>query len=151
MLVIGTDSFVSLLEAESIMIDNFLDTENELVVWNKLQDKNKEILLKRATVVLNKLNYIGQRDTTANKLKFPRFIKGVKCIPDEIKTGTVIQAIKGYCLTQDDNYKNIKSGIDTLKVAENSISYKNVNVDSSNVFNEVYDIISKYIISSINT
>ena len=47
MLTIGKDSYVTLEEAEKLISENFISTDDVYVFWRELSDQDKEALLRQ--------------------------------------------------------------------------------------------------------
>lgn len=151
MLSIGRDSFVTLEEANSIINELYLDDEEEKVIWSKLSDSNKEVLLRRGTIALNKFNYIGHRDVNSNPLKFPRYINGVNVIPYDIKKATVIQSLYSQVVKGSEYHRLRKNGVSSMTVGPSSISFSNDSSSNDNcVCDEAYSLIYRYVVNSID-
>lgn len=149
MLEIGVNSFLSLEEANEIVENEFISQSKEKEIWSSLIELDKEKILKKGTMVLNTLNFIGVREViSSNTLKFPRYINGVSCIPYEIKLATVIQGIYSYSNSIDEYTKMSERGISSIAVGPNRINFK----DSSKVnpiSNDVVMLIKRYILTSV--
>lgn len=66
------DSYVTLEEANDIIESSFISSDPALVEWNKLNDKDKEVLLRASCRDINNLKFNGRRATVGQKLEFPR-------------------------------------------------------------------------------
>ena len=123
---IGKNSFVTLLEAQSIVENELYSGSEEYILWGKLTDKDKEIVCKRGTLSVNKLTFIGQRVNNRG-LKFPRYIHGSDEIPYGIKVATVIQGLKIMTMNNNESHNLIMAGVKSMTVGPNSISLDNNN------------------------
>lgn len=79
-----SNSFVTLAEANAIM--EVIFSEAEFVVWDDLEDSQKEYRLKLAARMIETLPYRGWRAYCGQSLCFPRTTQhNVKVIPEEVK------------------------------------------------------------------
>lgn len=147
---IGTNSYIDIVYADDYMINNYMSIDMELKKWDSLIDSDKEILLKRATVALDKIRWSGIKSNFENKLQFPRVV-GIEngCywdvgIPKEIKDACVEYAVSflGCDMRRDLQSK----GVSSVKIGSTNESY---DLDK---FNEIPDkvrsLIGKYIVNS---
>ena len=74
-LVIGTDSYISVADADTYMAENYVSTSTELVTWNALIDGDKEIHLKNATKRIDRQIIRGVKAVDSQTLEFPRAIE----------------------------------------------------------------------------
>jgi len=73
-LVVGTDTYISIADASTYLTANYLSTDSKLIAWNALSDANKEVLLRKATRLLDQQPIVGYKVSTAQALAFPRMI-----------------------------------------------------------------------------
>lgn len=87
----GYDTFCSLADAESLITNNIPSIQH--TAWDALQDPEKEILLRQATLIIK------------NKIDLPEELE------NELKLATVYLANSsvGLDMTNDDGKSNIKS------------------------------------------
>lgn len=71
MLEVGVDSFVSLEDANDYVRKHFTTNDEYRVRWESLTDEDKEAWLRRSTIALNSLKYVG-RKKGPQLLEFPR-------------------------------------------------------------------------------
>lgn len=72
MLTVGKDSYVTLEEAEKLISENFISTDDVYVFWRELSDQDKEALLRQSTRNIDRLKFTGRRRTPGQILEFPR-------------------------------------------------------------------------------
>lgn len=117
-LKVGVNSYITLEEAESIVANNFLDTDSERVYWNNLNNENKSILIARTTQRVDKdtMLYIGRKSDSFQKMQFPRDIPtsqgliSTEC-PDSIKIGIVVLALKDASYNASEEGQMVNKGI----------------------------------------
>jgi hypothetical protein len=74
-LTVGTDSYISLADAETYISENYISTEAKAVAWAALSDGNKEILLRKACKKIDRQLYTGIKAEDSQSLEFPRAIR----------------------------------------------------------------------------
>jgi hypothetical protein len=73
-ITVGTDTYISLADAETYVTGQYIPTDAKHVAWAALTDANKEILLKRATKVIDRQPLTGIKAVDSQTLEFPRAI-----------------------------------------------------------------------------
>lgn len=114
-LVVGVNSYMTLEEANEIVADNFMSTDNKRVYWNNLEDDNdKNILIYKATELIDKdsMLYIGRKAEASQAMQFPRVIGSniIEC-PKDIKEGIVMLALNNAVQSTNSHLQLIESGI----------------------------------------
>jgi len=72
-ITVGTDTYISLADAETYLAAHYLSTDAKLVAWNALSsDGNKEILLRRAAKLIDSQPINGIRASDTQTMEFPR-------------------------------------------------------------------------------
>lgn len=74
MLTVGTDTFVSVADANVYISEYYLTTDDKYTAWNTLSESGKEIYLRQACRELCLLKYIGVTYEAFQPLPFPRFV-----------------------------------------------------------------------------
>lgn len=143
-LTVGVDSYISLEEAEEIVLNELFPTSKEYTTWVDLREMDKEVILRKGTRALEQFNYLGTRKPLAT-LKFPRAFdyKNDYIIPYEIKVGVVLQGIKLLLENSDKRATLIKAGVTSYKIGDISETYKNTR--TGDISDEVLVYINKYI------
>lgn len=72
MLTVGKDSYVTLEEANDIISENFISTDEVYVFWQGLSDSDKEALLRSSRRSIDSLKFTGRRKVPGQILEFPR-------------------------------------------------------------------------------
>lgn len=72
MLTVGTDTYVTLDEANTYVDDNYVNSDEEKVAWTALCTTDKEIYLKRATKKIDIQRLAGIKAVDTQTLEFPR-------------------------------------------------------------------------------
>lgn len=149
MLEIGINSFVTLEEAEDIVENEVFSASSEYKLWEGLSDKDKEIICKRGTLIINRLEFIGNSIKYRYKLKFPRVINGVVEVPHDIKVATVLSGLMERLDMDSEEYKLINAGIERMTVGPNSVTFKADKSGKNKIHNEIMVYVDKYLIGSV--
>lgn len=73
-LVVGTDTYISLADAETYIASVYIPADAEKVAWMALLEANKDILLRRAAKLIDRQPLLGVRVTATQVMEFPRYI-----------------------------------------------------------------------------
>ena len=112
-LIVGTNSYMTLEEADTLVKNNFIKSDAERSYWESLDNEDKTVLILRVTKeVNNTCLFKGHFVTREQTLAFPRCIerKVVKC-PEDIKTAIILQILKDGVLKQSDEIKLQELGV----------------------------------------
>lgn len=138
-LIVGENSYITIEEANEIVLNNYTYISEEKQVWDSLSEEDKKVVILKATKTINKEIFRGCKYTTG-KLAWPRIIDGVyvEC-PDDVKDGIIAQAIKSIEVEHSDEYKLKEKGVKSYSVKNASITFSD-NTDrlKSGVFESVY-------------
>jgi len=74
-ITVGTDTYISLADADTYMSNNYVSTSTEFTTWNALTDGDKEIHLKNATKRIDRQILRGIKAVDSQTLEFPRALK----------------------------------------------------------------------------
>ncbi len=142
---VGKNTYFTVEEADEIMNEEFMSTDEEAIYWNSLtNDKDKEVLIKKATALMEKLMYVGIKYSTSNKMKWPRKIdcKLVE-FPYELKIAVLAQGISMYKDLGSEANKLQTQGVKKYTTAEASIEFigsnENKTIMKNNIYKDVYD------------
>ena len=91
MLEIGVDSYVTVAEADEYVAKLFLVTEPVRENWAQRSTEDKEVLLRKATEIIERLPFQGKRSTLNQILSFPRYPSSA--VPDLIKQAQIEEAL----------------------------------------------------------
>ena len=76
-ITVATDTYITILEADAYIESTRLSTDAQLIVWDGLDDADKEILLRNATYAIDRIRFTGKKNDPDQTLMFPRDIAGV--------------------------------------------------------------------------
>ncbi len=145
-ITVGTDTYVTIAEADALIASMFLSADAQLLAWNNLSDADKEIALRRATVSLERLVWVGQKYDSDQVLFFPRvtaspipnrrggsyrqdqeyqtFSPASPTVPDAIKNAEVYEALEiASPSTDTDNFDDKNATVKSEKVGDWSANY----------------------------
>lgn len=71
-LEVGVNSYVTLQEANAIVADKFMSTNEMAINWGKLSDSDKSAVLSKSRSSIDNLKLDGRRASTSQRLEFPR-------------------------------------------------------------------------------
>ena len=71
-ITVGTDTYISIADADTFVAANYLTTEAKYIAWDALADAAQEIYLKRATKAIEAIPVPGLKYDTDQALNFPR-------------------------------------------------------------------------------
>jgi len=95
-LIVGTDSYITLVEAEAYLADYILPTDKQYVVWDDLADSVKEIHLRYACQSIEAVKFTGKRYEEDQALSFPRtYSWGTpEEVPEAVKIAQAFEALE---------------------------------------------------------
>ncbi len=76
-ITVGTDTYITILEADAYVESVRLAADVQRVAWLALEDEPKEILLRNATYAIERIKFPGKKNDSDQTLMFPRDIRGV--------------------------------------------------------------------------
>ncbi len=74
-ITVGTDTYVTVAEADTYISNNFVSTDTNRITWEALATSDKEIYLKNSTKRLDRQILRGVKAVDSQALEFPRAIK----------------------------------------------------------------------------
>ena len=157
-LIVGTNSYVLLEEAESIIENNLTSTDDRLIYWKTLEDNNKKILIASITKKLDidGMCYVGRKADITQKMQFPRIIYNNGCqlleCPEDIKIGIILQMLNTVTRDnselsklQDNGIKSFSDGGGlSVSFGELPVTKKKINNIDSDLY---YEYFNKYTIT----
>ena len=73
MLEVGTNTYVTVQEANSYIIQHYMSHEEEYTLWFEQSTLNRSTILRRAANNLERLPYVGKKSKKVQQLAFPRW------------------------------------------------------------------------------
>lgn len=71
-LTVGTDTYISLVDANTYVTNNYVSTDTERTIWEALTDANKEIYLRKAASKIDRQPIRGIKSVQTQTMQFPR-------------------------------------------------------------------------------
>ena len=157
-LVVGQNCYFDVIEANQMISDNFMNSEEEYILWNNLSDNDKSIIIYRNTQLFENiyLFYCGCKVYNSQPMEWPRNInqETVNC-PDIVKLGILLNGIKTLIRDNSDGEseynKLINMGVEEFRDGSGAlIKFRSDAKEISNFetikgYDDVYkDIIDKY-------
>ena len=145
MLAVGVNSYMSLEEADAIIENELLDSDEEYTLWNSLSDKNKEKLIVRGTRTVDVIPFRGVKYniSSVKDLQWPRLIDNelIEC-PDDIKLGLLVQVLRDYKNKSKQETNLLELGVTNYKIKDASISLdpSKVNKLCNGIYNDIFDL-----------
>ena len=149
-LVIGENSYLTLVEAQSIVEDELYSDSPEYELWSGLDEKEKEIICRKGTMAINSLEFKGTRQVWQYKLKFPRIINGIEVLPQEVKIAAVMNGLIDKLVSSSEQYKLARNGVKSIAVGPDSVSLDTERLKGIKVYDEAKIYINSYIRTSVS-
>ena len=145
MLTVGVNSYMSLEEANTIIENELLDSDEEYTLWNSLSDENKEKLIVRGTRTVDVIPFRGVKYniSSVKDLQWPRLIDNelIEC-PDDIKLSLLVQVLRDYKNKSKQETNLLELGVTNYKIKDASISLdpSKVNKLCNGIYNDIFDL-----------
>lgn len=145
MLTVGVNSYMNLEEADIIIEDELLDSDEEYTTWNSLSNDSKAKLILRGTRLVDTLPWRGIKYnlSVVGSLQWPRIINNqlIDC-PYDIKVGLLLQVIIDYINKGKKETQLMELGVTNYKIKDASITFDSSKVNKLNNINT--DIFNTY-------
>ena len=76
-ITVGTDTYITVLEANAYLESTRVSTDPALIEWLAVEGADKEIILRAATYAIDRIKFTGKKNDPDQALMFPRDIAGV--------------------------------------------------------------------------
>lgn len=73
--VVGTDTYISVADANTYVHEHFTSADATAVAWGKLLVADREVLLRRAAAVIDRQPLVGVKADSSQAMEFPRAIQ----------------------------------------------------------------------------
>lgn len=126
---VGVDTYLDIIEADTLVESNFLSDEATRVIWEALSNADKEVLLVRGTRDVDSALYRGTQQLykSLQPLNFPRIIDCIVVpVNDNIKLATIEQAVsyKGNSNNSSDLRKKLQAqGVKKVSIGKITEEY----------------------------
>ena len=152
MLTVGTNSYMSLEEANTIVENELLDTSNEYTVWNSLSENNKTKLIIKGTRIIDSIPFRGVKYNISKvgELQWPRLINNelIEC-PPEVKIAIIRQVLRDYTNSSKQETQLQEMGVKSYSINKASISFgdKNSTKLDNGIYNDIYfELLRKWVL-----
>lgn len=162
-LVVGTNSYITVQEADQLIADNFMSTDPIRVFWNNIgNDADKESIILNSTKKFDRdsMCYKWFKQDVNQPLQFPRvdIYKNVIDCPEDIKLGLLLQGIKTNMMNKYAEYQQLKAqGVKTFADGSGARieffdTFQTKDIDTSMLSNGMYKLVyDQYFIDYIDT
>lgn len=151
-LTVGTNSYMSLEEANTIVENELLDTSNEYKNWNSLNENNKTKLIIKGTRIIDSIPFRGVKYNLSKvgELQWPRLINNelVEC-PPEVKVALIRQILRDYTNSSRQEMQLQEMGVKSYSINKASISFgdKNSTKLDNGIYNDIYfELLKKWVL-----
>lgn len=151
-LTVGTNSYMSLEEANTIVENELLDTSNEYKNWNSLNENNKTKLIIKGTRIIDSIPFRGVKYNLSKvgELQWPRLINNelVEC-PPEVKVALIKQVLRDYTNSSRQETQLQEMGVKSYSINKASISFgdKNSTKLDNGIYNDIYfELLRKWVL-----
>lgn len=117
MLVIGTNSYITVAEA-----DELIKGEAFAKQWESLTEDAKEGSLKSAARRINSLRFVGKKHTIFQEMEFPR--DAMRDVPAAVKLAQILEAAGALDSQTATRRKLQEEGVSSITLGNASESYK---------------------------
>lgn len=151
-LTVGTNSYMSLEEANTIVENELLDTSNEYKNWNSLNENNKTKLIIKGTRIIDSIPFRGVKYNLSKvgELQWPRLINNelIEC-PPEVKVALIRQVLREYTNSSRQEMQLQEMGVKSYSINKASISFgdKNSTKLDNGIYNDIYfELLKKWVL-----
>lgn len=92
MLTVGTDTYITIAEADIIINGRLLSTDAQSVAWAALSDGDKEVYLWHAITWIETLPFSGGKYDYEQPLQFPRDYNSSGAVPEAVRQAQALEA-----------------------------------------------------------
>lgn len=113
-LIVGTNSYITIQEADQLIADNFMSTDPIRIFWGNISNESdKESIILSSTKKFDRdsMCYKWFKQDIDQPLQFPRVdVKNnvIEC-PEDIKLGLLLQGVKTNMMNKYAEYQELKA------------------------------------------
>lgn len=144
MLTIGTDSYITVAEA-----DKYLKFVDDSDAWFNLDDDKKELNLRRAAWNIDALPLNSYKSSIYQNMQFPRGFE--KEVPEQVKLAQALEALMLSDIQSAQRRQLRVDGITSVTLGSASESYSNNSgrADISLISGEAYKLLRRWLRGSV--
>lgn len=137
MLTVGTDSYVTVAEADEYISKRYTSNSKDRKRWEELSKEDKEIIIRNACDEIELMPFQGRKITREQKLEFPRlpYQYGNPVVPDIVKYAQIELALwlsdDKTQLEQSQRRDLQAQGVESFSIGDLSESYASGNAEQS--------------------
>lgn len=136
---------ITVSELDQIMKECFLSSQLKKVGWGELSEQDKDVLISKATLEIDRLMFIGDKLDESQPHAFPRLVNN-KIIEVYSIRSAIAQFVYDYLyLETDESIQKAKSGITSIKIADASESYSTSVIDIEGIKNSYKRYLADFI------
>lgn len=142
MLVIGTNSYITIAEA-----DELIKGESSAKQWAALTEDAKEGSLKSAARRINSLRFAGKKHSIFQAMEFPR--DAMRDVPDAVKLAQILEAAGSLDSQTAARRKLQEEGLSSITLGNASESYKSSGSSLHGLYNsDAFALLRPYLLGS---
>lgn len=147
MLTVGTDSYVTLEEADEI-VRLLSDSPQLKDGWFNLSDGDKECKLRNACYRIDSMRLASYKHSISQTLQFPRGTDGT--VSERVKQAQVLEAMQSLDTAAAKRRELQAQGVKSIAVGNTSESYSDSNSTSYGTLTsrEAYTLLKPYLLGS---
>lgn len=146
MITVGTDTYVTVSDANAYLSQKYLSSDERLVQWNALSESDKEVYLRNACDAINSVKYRGVTYVALQKLAFPRYFgeqyamayrtliaplaylyPELEDVPNEVVAAQCEEALEIACPSEDTaTHEAVNGAVSHYSIGHLSETFKNV-------------------------
>lgn len=147
MLTVGTDSYVTLEEADEIV--RLLSDNSQLKDgWFNLGDSDKECKLRNACYRIESMRFGSFKHSMHQSLQFPRGTSDI--VPERVKQAQVLEAMQSLDMAAAKRRELQEQGVKSVSIGNTSESYSDGSSASYGTLTsrEAYTLLKPYLLGS---
>lgn len=148
MLTVGTDSYVTLTEADEI-VRLLSESPQAKDGWFNLSDSDKECKLRNACYRIESMRYLMYKHSIHQSLQFPRGTTAT--VPERVKQAQVLEAMQSLDTAAAKRRELQAQGVKSVSIGNTSESYSDGGSSASYgtlTSREAYTLLKPYLLGS---
>lgn len=148
-ITVGTDTYITVAEATTYLGNHYLSSSAQLTAWNALSSADKEVLLRNATMSLERGQYRGFKKSITQTLAFPRcYHDKYYCetdVPDAVKYAQAEEALElASPSIGSQSYEMANTGVKSISIDDFIVSFKDIGKSGALKSVRAKELLSKY-------